>query len=109
MFGLGFSELVLLGLIGLIFIKPEDLPKIARSVARFINDLKRASGEVSRTFLDPVEHVRDQLNEHLHVALKEPLEKVNSPSESGKKTAPEGVNSEDAKVQSADSALEGKK
>lgn len=104
MFGLGFSELVLLGLIGLIFIKPEDLPKIARSLARFINDLKRASGEVSRTFLDPVEQVRDQLNEHLQDSMREPLEKVSSPSDSDKKTISDG-----AKAEPSDPIVEGKK
>lgn len=45
MFNIGFSELLLLGVLGLIFIHPKDLPALARTVGRFLNDLKNASDE----------------------------------------------------------------
>ncbi len=50
MFNIGFSELVVIGVIALIFIGPKQLPEIARTVGRFINELKRASDEAMGTF-----------------------------------------------------------
>lgn len=46
MFNLGISELLLLGALALIFIGPKELPELARVLARFLNDLKRASDDV---------------------------------------------------------------
>lgn len=60
MFNIGFSELVLIAIIALIFITPKDLPEVARTLGRFLNDLKRAStgltdelkDQVQRTLID---------------------------------------------------------
>lgn len=43
MFGLGASELLLLGIIVLIFIGPKELPTVARAIGRFLNEVKRGS------------------------------------------------------------------
>ena len=43
MFGLGMSELILLGVLALILIGPKQLPEVARTLGRFINDLKRSA------------------------------------------------------------------
>lgn len=43
MFGLGFSEIVVLAVLGLILLGPEQLPDMARALGRFINDLKRTT------------------------------------------------------------------
>lgn len=43
MFGLGMSELILLGVLALILIGPQQLPEVARTLGRFINDLKRSA------------------------------------------------------------------
>jgi sec-independent protein translocase protein TatB len=43
MFGLGMSELILLGVLALILIGPQQLPEVARTLGRFINDLKRTA------------------------------------------------------------------
>jgi Tat protein translocase TatB subunit len=50
MFNIGFSELVVIGVIALIFIGPKQLPEIARTVGKFINELKRASDEALGSF-----------------------------------------------------------
>lgn len=52
MFNMGFTELLLLGAIALIFIGPKQLPEIARVIARMINELKRATGDIGSTILD---------------------------------------------------------
>lgn len=43
MFGLGMSEIIVLGIMALIFIGPKELPEIARTLGRFLNELKRSS------------------------------------------------------------------
>lgn len=43
MFGLGFTEILLLGAIALIFIGPDQLPELARAIGSFLNELKRNS------------------------------------------------------------------
>jgi len=45
MFNLGFSELLLLGLIALIFIGPNQLPEVARTIGRLLNEWKRATSD----------------------------------------------------------------
>lgn len=41
MFGLGFSEIIFLAVLALIVIGPKQLPEVARTIGRFINDIKR--------------------------------------------------------------------
>lgn len=49
MFNLGFSELLLLGVIALIFIGPSQLPEVARTLGRLLNEFKRASSDFQNT------------------------------------------------------------
>lgn len=53
MFNLGFSELVLIAIIALIFIGPKQLPEIARTLGRTLNELKRATEDFSQTISSP--------------------------------------------------------
>src|SRR4051794_32799340 len=46
MFGLSFTHLILLAVIVLIFIGPEQLPEVARTIARLLNEWKRASSDL---------------------------------------------------------------
>jgi sec-independent protein translocase protein TatB len=41
MFGIGFSELFLIAVAALIFIGPEDLPKVARQAMRYFREAKK--------------------------------------------------------------------
>lgn len=43
MFGLGMGEILVLAVLGLILIGPDQLPELARTIGRFINDLKRST------------------------------------------------------------------
>ncbi len=45
MFNLGFTELLVLGAIALIFIGPKQLPELARTVGRLLNEFKRATAD----------------------------------------------------------------
>ncbi len=53
MFNMGFSEMLLLAAIALIFIGPKQLPEMARVLGKFINDLKRTTNEVQSAFKNP--------------------------------------------------------
>lgn len=61
MFDIGFSEMVLLGIIALVVIGPKQLPEVARMAARFINDVKRVTAEFSGQFMA----VKDQANKFI--------------------------------------------
>ncbi len=50
MFNMGFGEMVVVGMIALIFIGPKQLPEVARTLAKMINEIKRALGDVSGSF-----------------------------------------------------------
>ena len=49
MFSLGFGEILFLAFIALVFIGPEQLPEVAKAVARLINEWKRASSDLTGT------------------------------------------------------------
>jgi sec-independent protein translocase protein TatB len=50
MFGLGFSEIVLLAIIALVVVGPKQLPDVARTIGRFLNELKRATDDFKDEF-----------------------------------------------------------
>lgn len=50
MFGLGFSEIMVLAVLGLLLLGPEQLPDMARTLGRFINDLKRSTDGLKEEF-----------------------------------------------------------
>jgi Tat protein translocase TatB subunit len=52
MFNIGFSEMLLLGVIALVFIGPNQLPEVARNIAKFINELKRNTENLRENFKD---------------------------------------------------------
>ena len=47
MFGLGLSEIIFIAILALIFIGPKQLPEVARTVGRFLNDLKRSTSDLT--------------------------------------------------------------
>lgn len=52
MFGFSFIEFITVLIVALIFIKPEDLPEIARFIARIFYRLKKLSIELRNSLLD---------------------------------------------------------
>jgi sec-independent protein translocase protein TatB len=53
MFNLGMSEMILIGIIALIFIGPKQLPEIARTIGRMLNEFKRATEDITTSITDP--------------------------------------------------------
>lgn len=52
MFNLGFAELIVLGIIALVFIGPKQLPEVAKVIGRLINEWKRATSDLTSSFTD---------------------------------------------------------
>ena len=52
MFGFSFAEIALVALAAFIFIKPEDLPEIMRTLGKFAGKLKAYSKEITDLFDD---------------------------------------------------------
>lgn len=48
--GIGLGEILLVLVIALIFLGPEQLPQIAASVGRLLSEIRRASQEVTEEF-----------------------------------------------------------
>ena len=66
MFNLGFTEVIFLAVIALIFIGPKQLPDLARTLGRFITELKRTTNEIGQTIASPTNYVKDQFNKELN-------------------------------------------
>lgn len=58
MFDIGFSELVVIGLIALIILGPKRLPEVARTAGRWMGQLRRFVSDVKRD-LDREMHAED--------------------------------------------------
>ena len=52
MFGIGFSELILILIIGLVVFGPGKLPEIGRGVGKALQEFKKASSEFSSSLND---------------------------------------------------------
>jgi len=105
MFDIGFSEMLLLAIIALIAIGPKQLPEVARQAARFINELKRLTAELTGQMTDMkgaasklFQDTQEQLNKSLEPTdqiLKEntvlgyKVERVVPPEHSGPLPEPE--------------------
>lgn len=70
MFGLGFGEMVVLGVVLLVVVGPRELPKLLRSLGRGINKLRRMSTDLRRQ-----SGIDDIINEE---GLREDLDAIRS-------------------------------
>lgn len=61
MLGLGFWEIVIIGLIALIVVGPDKLPEFAKSVAKFLNEMKRTASD----FKSAIDQEKDVFKEEI--------------------------------------------
>jgi Sec-independent protein translocase protein TatA len=66
------SHIVLILVIALIFIGPQQLPEVARTLGRLLNELRRASGDLTTTFLD-VKNAPQRILRDAQKTLDEPV------------------------------------
>lgn len=63
MFNIGFSELIIILIVTLLVVGPNELPKVARSLAKTINELKKSRAEIEKAILeDPLEKTPEPHN-----------------------------------------------
>lgn len=61
MFGIGIPELIVILALALIVIGPEQLPDVAKQIARFVNELRKAGEEFKRQVdLESIKKLRDE-------------------------------------------------
>jgi sec-independent protein translocase protein TatB len=68
MFDIGFSELVVIGIVALVVIGPEKLPRVARTVGHLVGRLQRYVSDVKSDInremeIEDLKKVRDSLQE----------------------------------------------
>ena len=69
MFGLGFSEILFIAVLALILIGPEELPEVARTLGRFLNEIRRGSD----SFRDEIRNSGRKLEEEVKLPQPEQL------------------------------------
>ena len=75
MFGLGFGEIFLIVVIGLVVVGPRNLPTLMRTAGRWVSKIKRMSNELrSQSGIDDI--IRDENLEHEIMELRS-LSKMN--------------------------------
>lgn len=70
MFGLGMSEIIFLAVLALIVIGPKQLPEVARTLGRFLNELKRSTNVLSEEIKQQTRF--DELNLRDHFLRPQP-------------------------------------
>ena len=84
MFGIGFGEILIILLIAIVFIRPEDLPKFLRQAGRLYGQLKRMYGEIIKA--------KDKIIKEIDEATS-----LEEPSNTAVKAPPKSVKSDDSK------------
>lgn len=87
MFEISWSELLILGVVILLFVKPKDLPYFFNTLGRFFGDLKRQANEFRRQFEDAMreaemENIRKELGE-VRDQVSEAIDEMGTLAEQG--------------------------
>ncbi|MCB0347699.1 MAG: twin-arginine translocase subunit TatB [Bdellovibrionales bacterium] len=63
MFNLGFSEVILIFVIALVFIGPKQLPQVAKFLGRLAGDVKRAMGDFNQEINKTVKSANEEITQ----------------------------------------------
>jgi sec-independent protein translocase protein TatB len=72
--GIGLSEMIIIGVIALIFIGPEQLPDVARILGRTFNELKNATEDLTRSLHSTVDDIRRETEDLRRLDLEKPTD-----------------------------------
>lgn len=78
MFNIGFTEMLVLAALALILIGPKQLPEVARTLGRLLNDLKRSTNSFTDELKSQVDYDFEEELRKRRIALKAPEETSNS-------------------------------
>lgn len=70
MFNLGFSEIIIIGVLALILIGPKQLPEVAKVVGRLMKEFKQATKDLSGGLLEVKEELKKPLQDGLDAITK---------------------------------------
>lgn len=73
MFGVGFSEIIVIAVIGLIFVGPKRLPEVAKQAGRLFVQFKRMTSDVRSTFDDFIRQAEEEIRKEERDALMKVL------------------------------------
>lgn len=76
MFGLGMSEILVLGILALILIGPDQLPEIARTIGKFLNELKRSTEGLTDDLKKQAKVDLNFINPEENKSLSPPVEEI---------------------------------
>lgn len=60
---MGFTEMLVIGVVALIAIGPKQLPEVAKVLGRLISEFKKATQDLSGGLLEVTQEVRETLDE----------------------------------------------
>ena len=61
MFGIGLPEMIIIAIVALIFIGPDKLPGVLRSIGKGLVELKRATSDVRSTVQEGMQKIEDEI------------------------------------------------
>ena len=61
MFGIGLPEMIIIAVVALIFIGPDKLPGVLRSIGKGLVELKRATSDVSSTVEEEMHKIEEEI------------------------------------------------
>lgn len=73
MFNLGFSEVILIFVIALVFIGPKQLPQVAKFLGRLAGDVKRAMGDFNQEINKTITAANEEIKK-TKAEIEKPLE-----------------------------------
>jgi len=92
MFDIGFAELILIGIVGLLVIGPERLPGAIRTASQWLSHFKRSFNNVKREIeheleIDSVKRQLDQANTQFKTRTEEIKRNLEDGLDTGKPTS----------------------
>ena len=61
MFGIGLPEMIVIAIVALVFIGPNKLPGVLRSIGKGLVELKRATSDVRSTVQDEMQKIEEEI------------------------------------------------
>ena len=61
MFGIGLPEMIIIAVVALIFIGPDKLPGVLRSIGKGLVELKRATSDVRSTVQEEMQKIEEEI------------------------------------------------
>ena len=91
MFGIGFTEIIVVVLAALLIFGPEKLPELAKHAGKIINDLRRVRNDLHSNFHDAMYAQETKKTNKLPYLMQDETEQKNitSPNKTTKQNADE--------------------